>query len=218
MHHPPSASELPSNYAYPPRAYPEPGPGLASSTRPLWAGHAAADSGLDDQACLNELAQRRIDFRQLSGKRGVRLPVQVTSPLNGIEYFSNGSTPLIVDCRFAVVLYDVAPILSAYGVAKVRFSGAYSYRSTRKGRLSLHAYGLALDAHEFILRDGSVLRVDTNYAQGLSVHGCSPDHPLLNRLACSFKQAGVFKEMLTPDYNHDHRDHFHLAIAPASGS
>jgi hypothetical protein len=37
---------------------------------------------------------------------------------------------------------------------------------------------------------------------------------VLNRLACSFKSTGLFKELLTPDYNADHHDHFHLAIEP----
>ncbi|HTU57188.1 MAG TPA: hypothetical protein VMF89_02125, partial [Polyangiales bacterium] len=44
--------------------------------------------------------------------------------------------------------------------------------------------------------------------------GCSTDAPLLNQLACRLKARGLFRELLTPDYDADHHDHLHLGLAP----
>ena len=83
----------------------------------------------------------------------------------------------------------------------------------RVGRLSLHAYGLALDVHE-VTADGKSFVVARDFARGLS-NGCAADAPVLNRLACRFAQLRLFQELLTPDSNADHRDHLHFAIARA---
>jgi hypothetical protein len=93
----------------------------------------------------------------------------------------------------------------------MRFSGAYSYRMAKVGRLSLHAYGLALDVHE-VTADGKSYVVARDFAKGLP-NGCAEGAPLLNRLACRLAQLRLFQELLTPDSNADHHDHLHIAIA-----
>jgi hypothetical protein len=123
---------------------------------------------------------------------------------------------MIVDCRFALGLWHVAPALTELGVSRVRFSGAYVYRTSRKGRLSLHAYGLALDVHEVTTADGT-FSVKRDFARGIG-DGCSAGAPLLNRLSCRLRAPGLFRELLTPDYNADHHDHLHLGIAPLPSS
>jgi len=138
--------------------------------------------------------------------------VVLGATVGGIRYYANGNLPLICDCRLAVALHRIAPLLRQAGVREARFSGAYSYRRTRSGRLSLHARGLAIDLHEFVVA-GRTLSVDRDYALGQN-HGCSSTTPVLNRLACSLRASGMFRELLTPDSDPDHHDHFHLAIAP----
>ena len=138
----------------------------------------------------------------------------VTSPIGQVRYYANGNLPLLLDCRMALTLSKIAPILREHGVSEVRFSGAYVYRMSSKGRLSLHANGLALDVHEMTIH-GKKQSVKSDFKKGLG-NECTANFPELNRIACSLKGTGIFKELLTPDYDADHHDHFHIAIAPAT--
>jgi hypothetical protein len=160
------------------------------------------------EVCLQKLAQAGVSFQPLDEIRGVETPIAIKSTIGGIRYHS-AFGPMVSDCRFALALAHAAPELSALGVTEIGFSGAYSYRMSRVGRLSLHAYGLALDVHQIVV-DGRRLSVDRDFARGI---GCGVG-PALNRVACRLRELGIFRELLTPDYNADHNDHFHLGVAP----
>ncbi len=160
------------------------------------------------EACLTELARTSVKYHRLDAKRGITTPVEVTGKIGGISFGS----ALVADCRFVLALERVAPVMAELGVSSVRFSGAYSYRMSRVGRLSLHAYGLALDVHE--VRFGATWHsVERDFARGLA-DGCASTSPAMNQLACRLKATQLFKELLTPDYDSDHGNHLHLAIAP----
>lgn len=163
-------------------------------------------------ACIAELGRAGVAFHRLQDKRGISTPVEVTGKIGGIRYLAGAGTSMVADCRFVVALGRVAPVLSELGVTSVRFSGAYSYRMSRVGRLSLHAHGLALDVHE-VQFGSSWQSVERDFTRGLS-DGCAPTSPPLNQLGCRLRATRLFKELLTPDYDFDHRNHFHLAIAP----
>jgi hypothetical protein len=160
------------------------------------------------EACLKKLALAGVAFQPLDEIRGVETPIQIQSAIGGIRYHS-GFGPMVSDCRFALALATAAPELTALGVSEMHFSGAYSYRTSRVGRLSLHAYGLALDVHEIVVA-GRRLSVERDFARGI---GCGVG-PALNRVACKLRDLGLFRELLTPDYNADHNNHFHLGVAP----
>lgn len=162
-------------------------------------------------SCLSQLRGIGVSFESVSDKRGVETPVAIEGPIGGVRYWTVGAGGMVSDCRLALALAKVAPELRALGISAVRFSGAYSYRMARVGRLSLHAYGLALDVHE-VVADGKSYVVAHDFRRGLP-NGCASDAPLLNRLACRFSQLRLFQELLTPDSNADHRDHLHIAIA-----
>lgn len=155
-------------------------------------------------------------YKKLPQKQGVETPIEVTSEIGGIRYEAAAGQSLTCDCRFAVALHRVAPVLKSAGVSRVRFSGAYSYRMSRVGRLSLHAYGLALDVHELVV-NGAPREVRRDFARGIG-NGCAVDAPPLNQVACRLKASGMFRELLTPDSNADHWDHFHLGVEPLANS
>jgi hypothetical protein len=178
--------------------------------RPLDPALIAAEFPAGD-ACVERLRDAGASFQPVSDKRGVDTPIAIDAPLGGVRYFTLGGGPMIADCRLALALVRVAPELRGLGISAIRFSGAYSYRMARVGRLSLHAYGLALDVHE-VIAEGKSYVVARDFAKGLP-NGCSSDAPLLNRLACHLAQLRVFQELLTPDSNADHHDHLHVAIA-----
>lgn len=161
--------------------------------------------------CLEGLKSAEVAYRATDTTRGVDTPVVIQGPIGGVQFWSRGG-PLVADCRLALALSELAPKLRKLGVLRVRFSGAYAYRMSRKGRLSLHAYGLAMDVHEVSTRD-QTYSVEKDYARSVG-ESCDSGVPLLNRLACELRATGAFRELLTPNYNADHRDHFHLGIAP----
>ena len=164
-------------------------------------------------ACLRELSRRGVAFVPLRKSVGVSVPVRIEGEIGGVLYRPSTIYPLVADCRFALVLTEIAPVLRRNGVRVVEFSNSHQYRNTHWGKLSLHANGLALDLHRITLQQGAELSVQEDFSRRLGTRGCREDAPALNRLACELKATGLFSELLTPDYNADHRDHFHLGIA-----
>ncbi len=166
-------------------------------------------------SCLARLERLGIEHRRLRRLRGVATPVVVTGRIGGIRYAKLGRSSLTCDCRLVLALHRASEVLRGFGVSEVQHSGAYAYRRTRSGRLSLHARGLALDAHRFLVA-GEVVSVVRSFRRGLG-SGCDAGAPPLNRMACDLRQLGLFRELITPDHDADHRDHFHLGIAPPAG-
>jgi hypothetical protein len=162
--------------------------------------------------CTQELFARGVAFVPLRHSRGIVSPVELGGPIAGIRYRPTAAFPLVVDCRFALVLTQMGHVLRRHQVSTLEFSIAHAYRATQAGNLSLHANGLALDIHRAILDDGTALSVDQDYVTHLSGRGCLPSAKPLNQLACELAATGWFAEFLTPDDNAQHRDHFHVGI------
>jgi hypothetical protein len=76
--------------------------------------------------------------------------------------------------------------------------------------MSLHAYGLAIDLHEF-KANGQSYVVKTAFERG---RACASELPLLNQVACRVREKRLFHEQLGPDDNAAHYDHFHFGIRP----
>ena len=160
------------------------------------------------EACLEDLEERGVRYRALAELQGVEAPVVIEGPIGPVTFWVNGGGPLRMDCRLALALHELGSTLEEHGVTRARFSGAYVYRTTRSGRLSHHAHGLALDVHEVVM-NGEKFDVSSDFARNV---GCEGDIPRLNRLACALQSSRLFEEFLTPDSNADHHDHLHLAV------
>jgi hypothetical protein len=163
-------------------------------------------------ACLARLSERGVPFHSLDHELGVKTPIVVDGPIAGIRYYTGANGPLIADCRLVLALDLVGPKLTAIGVSDVRFSGAYVYRLSNKGRVSLHAYGLAIDMHGFT-RFGVHYEVERDFRKGLGT-ALPADAPAVNAIAVHLHDSGLFHEYLTPDDNADHHDHVHLGVSP----
>jgi hypothetical protein len=164
-------------------------------------------------ACLTELAARGIGFSKTKALLGVHTPVRLDAPLGGVRFRSTDGRRFEADCRLVLALSEIAPELRALGVSEVRYSGTYVYRYSRVGRLSNHAYGLAIDVHALTI-DGRVYDVKRDFERG---EGCSEDVSPLNRVACRVRARRIFPEQLGPDDNADHHDHFHFGLRPLDG-
>lgn len=165
--------------------------------------------------CLAELAATGTRFAKSAPVLGIATPVVVQGPLGGIPYYTLEKKPMIADCRLALALVQVGPELAALGVTRVRFSSTYVYRTSHPGRMSMHAYGLAIDVHAFEI-GGAMLDVKKAFERGRGAT-CSAGMAPLNLVACRLRSRALFKEQLGPDDNAAHHDHFHLGLKPLPG-
>jgi hypothetical protein len=232
---PPATPEVPRAAWEPPEAGAELGPTHTSSTAaPALAktvmppvgsapddGFApppatSASSSIPGGAtCLSALQSRRVPFRASGPVTGIATPVILNGHLRGIRFYAADKRPFLADCRLLLALDEVAGELAALGVTEVRFSGAYVYKLTHPGRMSMHAYGLAADLHAFRI-GGTLLEVKHDFSRGRGT-ACSSGMPALNLVACRLRGRGVFKEQLGPDDNAAHFDHFHVGLKPLPG-
>lgn len=127
------------------------------------------------------------------------------------------SAPVRVTCPMAAALYlwereVVAPAATAHlgsPVVRIDHLGTYSCRTIaggRTGRPSEHATANAIDVAGFRLADGRRITLVADW------HGTPGERAFLRAVrdgAC-----GLFRGVLSPDYNAAHRDHFHLDMGP----
>ena len=162
--------------------------------------------------CLALLDRLGIEYRRLSPRGRVKTPVAITSAIGGVTYTQNGKPALTCDCRLALALHWAAPVLEAWHISQIEHYGAYSNRTTRSGRASRHADGLALDVARFKFPDSSLTVVDA-FGRGWGA-GCSDKAPAVNQVVCQLRELGLFRELITPDHDADHYNHVHLGIVP----
>jgi hypothetical protein len=129
-----------------------------------------------------------------TGQAKLQRPAIVTCPL--------AATLVLLDRQ---VLQPAARQLYGSAVARIDHVGSYACRNIygrSRAPLSRHARAQAIDLTGFVLSDGRVLRVGADWdGQGKAAAFL---HRVHNR-ACEV--AGL---LLGPDYNAEHRSHFHM--------
>ncbi len=184
-----------------------------SLNRPLgWATHVQlARIGYDQAACERALAAGDVDFTPAAPRVDGECHV-----LNGVR-LGEGLPPLkpagpIMSCQEALAFaawerHGVEPAANAaFGksVVAIEHFGTYACRPMRRHRsgFSEHAFANAIDVSGFHLSDGRLISVLKDYraddAKGRFLHAAHDS-------ACL-----VFGHTLGPDFNSDHKDHFHL--------
>ena len=195
---------------------------------------AARYSRLDRSSCEAELRRRQIGFVLVAEARGVLAPVRLTGPLHGVTYHpalpasQRPSSPYeILDCRLVLALDDFSTILARYDVVDVVHFSVYRPPSARwpAGRMGhQHDGALAIDAGWFKRKDGSVLQVERDFHGRIGASTCGPgtgpwpitaEATTLRHIVCEAATAHLFNVELTPDYNWQHRNHFHLEVTPS---
>ncbi len=203
-------------------AEPLPSPVVAkSSLASRWA-------GLSPQQCLAELSRRKLGVTRFRGMAvGVATPVRVTGPIAGVRFVTPGrKSPYgILDCRLALALSELAPLLKRYDVVEARIDNMYRPRAHLPGKKkpSQHSFGLAVDLTRLKRADGSELVVERDFEGAIGEPVCgdgararpelSSDAGVLRDLICEVARSGLFHHILTPNHDAAHRDHFHLDIA-----
>ncbi len=183
--------------------------------------HHPAPDGFRDRRCLRLLRRLKVRFRRLSRVRGVATPVELLGGRIGRVSYRQlyGKGRMIMDCRLAVALHRASPIFRVNGVRTVLYSNFYSWRYVAgTHRRSLHSFGLAVDMHGFVAKNGRRVMVESDYEKGLgrgrTCEGVAATWKgrMLRDLACDLDSSNLFGRILTPDYDHGHRDHFHVSV------
>lgn len=182
--------------------------------------------------CEAELKARHILFKR-EVARGVLAPVRLTRPLQGILFHgptlaedSAKSLHEIVDCRLVLALHDSTKILREHGIVEVRHYSLYRLPpdSWPKSKLGLHhTAGVAIDAGQFVKKDGTVLDVDKHFHGAIGAKTCEPgarpkpataEAVELRAILCALVAERLFNLVLTPNYDPPHKNHFHLEVSP----
>jgi hypothetical protein len=183
-------------------------------------------ASLSSTQCRAELRKRGIKSKG-PGKPapGVASPLRLDGPLHGVRFVAPGAKSVygILDCRLALVLGELAPLLARHGVVGVRVDNMYRPKAKLPGRHkpSQHSYGLAVDIYGFELAGGKVLEIESDWHGALGSPPCGPESRLtetsddavvLRNLFCEVARAGLFHHLLTPSYDLAHENHLHLDI------
>ena len=163
---------------------------------------------------------------------GVMDPVTVTMPINGMPFRSGGAarTKMFGDCTIIKSLARAAPMLRAKQIVEVTDLGVYNYRCIGNtgtppncpNGISQHAYGNAIDLASFKDMAGMTYVVTTDFVidpapeKTCTAATVAGKDQFLHELICGLKAAKLFNIVLTPNYNADHRDHFHVDMTPGS--
>jgi hypothetical protein len=185
-------------------------------------------AALDANACETELGRRHISFKRVNEPtRGVLAPVRLEGPLSGVAFHSmlppkkRETSPYeIYDCRLVLALDDYAKILARYDVTEVIHFSVYRPPSPKLAGLGKrHSGALAIDAAIFKTKDGKTLSVEKDFHGRIGGKPCFKGATALpgetgtmRHLVCDAAEAQLFNVMLTPDYNWQHRNHFHLEV------
>jgi hypothetical protein len=178
-----------------------------------WKWPPDASMKLDGQRCLRDLTRLEVKWKPGAATRKIVTPVVVEDMMFGGVHLAPrwGKGPYVMDCTLARALArHVGPALANMKVAELRFGQIYKYREVagKRGVLSRHSLGLAMDVYAFVTEDGVAHVVQDEYLAG--------DEVLLE-VERRVTDTGAFRTLLTPgnDPRH-HYDHFHFEARAAS--
>jgi hypothetical protein len=194
-------------------------------------------ASLDRDTCQAELTRRGAPFVVAEATAGVLAPVRLRGPLRGIAIHTDRSPKErerskyeVFDCRLLLALDDFAQLVAQHDVIEIIHFNAYrpttEHGCTAKYWGLQHCAALAVDVREFKRKDGSTLNVERDFHGRIGLGTCatgvgpSPQtHPAdeLWSFVCDAAGRALFNVMLTPNYNSEHRNHFHLEITPDAG-
>ena len=166
----------------------------------------------NDQQCLAALDRFGVQYQVEPQSASTSRACLIQNPVRISAATVPFSRPTVAACQLALkfdefereVIRPLAKRSFGRDLKTVIDIGAYSCRSTRAGRESEHAHGLAMDIAGFALSDGTVIAVKEEWTK----RGQGRDflHAVATQ-ACRY-----FSEVLDPDSDRDHVDHIHLDL------
>jgi hypothetical protein len=146
----------------------------------------------------------------------VEFPVLLFSPVHGItlRYMDDSIATPLSSCEMAHTLTSTMNDLRDHGVAEVSIGRTYQCSVIEStDEVSRHGHGDAIDIFGFLLEDGSHYTLVDHWEHDTD----SPQTPagvFLYETAHRWFDDYLWNVILTPDYNLDHDDHFHVDLTP----
>lgn len=177
--------------------------------------------------CYQALSAAGVAFEPVPAEHasGIAVPTLLRGPLGGVEVVPSDRSMkhALLDCRLALALLAWAPTLRQAGVERIEHYSTYrpGARTRRRGKVSGHARGLAIDAARFGLAGGEVLDVRTDWEDRERGAPPCPRRPdegrpsrLLRGVVCAAVEDELFQVVITPHHDRAHADHVHLELRP----
>ena len=188
---------------------------------------ATARTDDDPEACAAALVAHGVAFDRVraADADGVRMPVRLRGPLDGVEVTARGKrrSNAILDCRLALALLSWAPTLRRAGITRIEHYSIYrpGAHVAGSGRESGHARGMAIDAARFYLRNGTALDVLNDWEERDRGGAPCPKRSdeawpsrLLRSVVCDAVDHKLFQIVITPHHDRAHGNHVHLERKP----
>lgn len=192
-------------------------------------------ANLTNEQAFAELDSRGIEYVRVTDKMpGVRAPIRLRGRLHGVWIHSvlppeeRATTPFeILDARLALALDDFCCILSHHDIVEVvhftMYRPAPDFREDPNSPQTRHPGGMAIDVGALKKKNGDWLAVGPHWPASIGAKTCGEGarHLVSRRgrelmsIVCEAADQRVFHYMLTPHFNEEHHDHFHLEIKPA---
>jgi hypothetical protein len=183
-------------------------------------------ANLSPAECKRELRRRALPVTpHKTNTGGIAYALRISGPLRGVRFVAPpASSPFgLLDCRLALALDELAPVLAALGVSEVHVGNIYRKGAHIAGRRrrSQHSYGLAVDIPSFRLRDGRLLMVERDFHGVIGDAACGPVAEVrdpndaaitLRNILCAIVRTGLFHHIITPCGDYAHRNHLHFDI------
>ncbi len=185
------------------------------------------------EGCHGWLDLYKLDYTLGPAKPGIADPITVNTPINGVAYRYNGSTDprttVMGDCSLIKSLADGASVMREHDIATLVDIGVYNYRCIDQSKsppnctMSQHAYAKAIDIAAFETHAGETYSVLTDWDIDPATTTCTAEttpgkDAFLHEVICALKKAGVWNIVLTPNYNADHRNHFHVDLTSGANT
>lgn len=146
-------------------------------------------------------------------------PIKVDPVINGVSYtYYNQSSPraMYVSCELASALHELGDILKQYDIVEVLHIGTFNCRKiSGKDKLSQHSYGRAIDIWGFVDRTGERYVLEDHWEHDTDTPQ-SHKARVLYDIAQQMHQQKIFHNILTPNYNAGHDNHFHVDLEPGA--
>ena len=148
-------------------------------------------------------------------------PVLLYSPVNGvaIRYVTSADDgPILLSCDTALSVVGSLAVAQGLGAEELLHIGTYNCRVIGDGpNLSQHGLAQAIDIAGFTLDTGDEVTVFDDWEDGVA-DPVTPFGILLREFTDQIWAMGLWNIILTPEYNSDHDDHFHVDITPGGNT
>ncbi len=146
-------------------------------------------------------------------------PIRIDPVINGVSYlYYNQSSPrpLSAACELAAALYELGEILKDYDITQVLHIGTFNCRKIRgKDKLSQHSYARAIDIWGFVDAQGERYILEEHWEHDTTTPQ-SRKAQVLYEIGQRMHDAKIFHNILTPNYNAGHDNHFHVDLEPGA--